>query len=239
MSSSAATTTAMQQQEEQKRIDDMVAAAAADPSEPTAPYGTVLYPWRLVYMALFGATVGAYLDFTHTDGGEITYPAGTNHWRAILTFLAVYSIPTYPHAKLLAALGLRAKPLPYRRTVPFVFVYAFSYLLSSYGDAWFGWDDDAKLVAIGAIALVNWVILDASWEGLVGNSVVGVVGVLVEHLLCEVGSMTYTSETPALGLRVPLWLFFIYFGSCATWGQVCRRLLTTRDVVFDFAQMRL
>ena len=189
---------------------------------------------RMGYLVLVGITLGAYLDFTHTHGSEITYPPGTNHWRGILTFAFVYSVPSWLYACWCVASGCPTEPVSYRLSVPFTFVFALCYLHTSYGDEVYGMTADDKTMLLGAASAFFWLFFDRSWQGFVGAAVTAAAGCYAEHSLCESALMNYTS--PQLG-RVPYWLFALYFLGTVTWGHCARRILTDPDPVLRIGRM--
>ena len=177
---------------------------------------------RLWLLVAVGVTLGAYLDFTHTHGGEITYPEGTNEWRGVATFGFVYSVPGWIYCVWTVLTGMPTAPAPFRVSVPLTLGMSLLYLTSSYGDEVAGADSTAKLAVIGAAGVAAWLAFDRSWQGFSGACLVAALGCAVEHQLCVVGSMSYT--TAELG-RVPYWLFAVYFMGTLTWGHCVRRIL--------------
>jgi hypothetical protein len=189
-----------------------------------------MYNHRVVELMLFGVTVGAFLDWTHTDGTEIAYPVDTNHWRGLLTFLVVYSLPGWLYTKWMLYSNAPYEPAPYPQSVAATFVFCVAYMLTSYGDTVFALSATQTCAVLTALAVYFWAVLDGSWQGVVGATVTAIVGCSVEHLVSEQQLMQY--RVREMGL-VPFWLFAVYLLSAATWGQVCRRVLTTRDPVLS------
>jgi hypothetical protein len=175
-------------------------------------------------LAAFGATVGAGLDYLHTDGGAIVYPDDMNHWRGILTFLVVYPVAGLLFTMWVRSAGLTKRPAPYSRLWPSVGVYVLLYTMTAYAGAHIhSYVQAAILFAAGA---VFWHRFDGSWQGFVGGVGAGVIGAGTEAALSHWGTMQYTTQD---ALMVPVWLPAIYWCSSFSWGQVCRRALLIDD----------
>lgn len=174
---------------------------------------------RMPLLFLFGATVGAGLDWLHTHGDEIRYPDGTNHWRGIWTMGTMYAVGGYLYTIFVQRLGRAAPPLPYLQTIPSLLLYALGYAFTAYGDT-----HSALIAAVlFAEALVLWWCLEGSAVGFAGSVVAAVIGAGIESTLSHFDTMSYVVQDV---VRIPVWLPAIYFLCAQTWGQVCRRALT-------------
>lgn len=194
-----------------------------------------LHWYRLGWLMLFGATIGAFLDWTHTDGHAIEYPEGTNHWRGVVTFTIAYAIPG-----LMYTLYMRATeappPVDFRTAMKWTLFYGLNYMFTAYGTSVFSVDPNTIFVILMTNGLIAWGWLDGSWQGVFGAVATAVVGCAIEHHLCEEDLMSYV--TPQYG-RVPYWLFGVYFLSANSWGHACRRVLTSTDALYDFSALRI
>lgn len=177
---------------------------------------------RFPLLFLFGATIGAGLDYLHTDGDEIRYPEDTNHWRGIWTMGALYSIVPTVFCVLQRLLGDRAIPKPYFRTAPTVGIYCLMYGFTAYGDI----HSFAIAAILFLVGLVLWFLHDRSFSGFVASAIAAIGGAVLEGTLSSNGRMQYSVQDVG---GVPLWLPALYWLSGPTWGLVCKRALTIRN----------
>ena len=176
---------------------------------------------RVWYMVLFGATIGAGLDYLHTHGEEITYPEGTNHWRAIFTFAVVYSLG--PLLQLCTMIPVKGVPPPaeYKESVLATVGWCIMYAFTAYGDI----DTHAIAIVLTTFGLYYWYHFhNCHFISLISAAIVGIGFGLGEGFLAEVvGTMSYVKQDY---LGIPVWLPALYFSSAFTWIELCRRLLT-------------
>ena len=216
--------------------------------------------WNFLGLALFGGTYGALLDYTHTHGGVIDYPAGTTHERGILTFALVYSVAPWISSQFRMATekfnvvdegGDKNAPpaiVDGKKVDNRVFVrenklapvtsamaafglcYSTGYLLTAYG--WRTVPSPAIAGALATMSFAFWYKWDRTWSGMASMIAVGVLGSGTEAFLnTKVQSMTY--QVSEMG-GVPVWLFFLYTAGTSIYGQITRRLLEPKHDVERF-----
>lgn len=177
---------------------------------------------RTVWLVVFGATVGALLDYLHTDGGTIVYPEGTNHWRGIATFAVVYSIGGILFTLINRFWGNKQTPVPYEHSYPTVWIFCALYAFTAYLDH----HTVTTFALLLGASLAMWYYQDRTLVGLAASIVSAFVGGAVESSLSHLGTMSYTSQDYAY---LPVWLPAVYFASGTSWGQVCRRVLEIEE----------
>jgi hypothetical protein len=184
---------------------------------------------RLPLLILFGATVGAALDYLHTDGGAIVYPDGTNHWRGVLTFALAYGpggvVYVAVFHRMFAKTAAPRRPLPYPQTWSSVVVFSLLYALTAYaGEHLHSYTLCAVLLAA---SFYYWRKFDRSWQGVVCGAVTGFLGGGFESVLSHHGTMQYATQDVYM---IPVWLPALYCLWSTCWGQqVCGRALLVAD----------
>jgi hypothetical protein len=176
---------------------------------------------RLPALALFGATVGAALDEMHTRSGTIAYPADASPYRGILTFSIAYGVGGLIYAAAMRRAVPSQEPKPLTDTWPSVVVYAGMYALTSVSDNRI--PSPVVCGVIAAASLYYWRRFDGSAAGAAVGVVPGLLGAAFESMYSRNGVMAYATQDVGM---VPIWLPALYVLWSATYGQVCRRVLT-------------
>jgi hypothetical protein len=197
-----------------------------------------------LFLALFGGTVGAFLDFLHTASGTIRYPdrpASSPHgWRrGMFGFAIVYSVAgiafvTFLEGCQLAFPGAGTKlppPRPLEEGLALTCVFAVAYALSAYGRRISRFLDKGSLAILFlAAAGVHYLMqYPGTWPPLVAAVLTAIIGPLVEMILSAGVPMLlplgfrYTTERKQG--RVPVWLPALYVLAAMSYGEVCRHVL--------------
>jgi hypothetical protein len=196
--------------------------------KPTHGLATI---WRIVFFAVVGSFAGTLLDAAHVWTGTAGYtnvailPVLNVAWYVPLEFAAAGVTVGMLRPELDEELHRRRSDLPewtiLLGMVHLVVVWASSGLL---GVA--GLDNLSIAALLLVVAVINWISVDRSPQGVIAALIAAVVGVLVESAATRTGTYHYTRPD---FLGVPMWLPSLYLTGCISVGNLGRHMKYSWD----------